>query len=82
LIKRIIVIKLFYKDLDKIKLKNLLEKINLIHYPLKTILELINPKNFWIYEPSSTRAIYNILRHYPKFIYSEYYAYPNLKSLF
>jgi len=80
LIKRIIVIKLFYKDLDKIKLKNLLEKINLIHYPLKTILELINSKNFWIYEPSSIGAICNVLKNYDKFIYSEYYPYPNLKG--
>ena len=80
IIKKLILIKSIFKDLDKISLEKLIEKINLHRYQLKNILELIKLKNFWIYEPSSIGAIYNTLRNYPKFIYSEYFPYPNLKK--
>lgn len=80
IIKKIIVIKLFNEDLDKMKLRYLLDKINLRGYSLKKILEIIRLKDFRIYEPSSFGPIYNTLKKHPKFIFSDYFPYPYLKS--
>ena len=67
--------------MDFHSLKNLINKkqINLSKYPLKTILNIIEIDNFYIYEPSSIGAIYNTLRNYSNFIFSEYFTSSNLK---
>lgn len=80
LIKKIIVIKLIYKELDELKIQKLLDQIDLSRYPLKHILELIKKKDFWIYTPTSYGPIYNTLKKHPKFIFSEYFSRPELKG--
>ena len=75
--KKILIIKLLCKNSD---LKNQICRINLTKYSLKTILKTIKLKNIVIYEPSSIGAIYNKLKNYSKFIFSEYFPYPNLKK--
>ena len=80
LIKKIIIIKLSTKEIDKVQLENLLNKIDLHKYSLKMILQLIKPKNFWIFEPGSYGPIHNTLKKHPKYIFSEYFPYPNLKQ--
>lgn len=75
--KKILIIKLLCKNED---LKNQICRINLTKYSLKTILKTIKLKNMVIYEPSSIGAIYNKLKNYSKFIFSEYFPYPNLKK--
>lgn len=79
LIKKIIIIKLFTKDLDKNKLKSLINKFDLSKYSLRHILDIIKLKDFWIFEPGSYGSIHNILKKHPKYIFSEYFPDPNLK---
>ncbi len=80
ILKKIIFIKSFHPDIERQKLIILMNKINLTGYSLKQILSCIKGKDFWIYEPSSVGAIYNILKNYPKFFFSEYFPHPNLKK--
>lgn len=61
IIKKITFIKLIYNDIDNIKLKKLISKINVNSYSLKTILKLFRNKDFWIYEPRSIGAICNVM---------------------
>jgi len=77
ILKKILIIKLLSKTRD---LKNQISRINLTKYSLKTILKTTKSNNIVIYEPSSIGAIYNKLKNYPKFIFSEYFPHPNLKK--
>lgn len=77
ILKKILIIKLLWKKSD---LKNQISRINLAKYSLKTILKTIKLENIVIYEPSSIGAIYNKLKNYSKFIFSEYFPHPNLKK--
>jgi len=77
ILKKILIIKLLCKDRN---LKTQISRINLTKYSLKTILKTIELEDIVIYEPSSIGAIYNKLKNYSKFIFSEYFPYPNLKK--
>jgi len=77
ILKKILIIKLLCKNRD---LKNQISRITLTNYSLKTILKAIKFENIVIYEPSSIGAIYNKLKNYSKFIFSEYFPYSNLKK--
>lgn len=79
LIKRLIIIKLHFKELDIYTLKELLKKVELTHYPLKKIIKRIKLKDFHIYEPSSSGSIYYALKKSTYFVKSEFFPYPNLK---
>ena len=79
IIKRLIIIKSHFKELDINTLKKLLKKINLTQYPIKKILKSIKSKDFSIYEPSSSGAIYYALKKFSFVIQSEFFPYPNLK---
>ena len=79
IIKRLIILKLHFKELDINTLKNLLGKVELTQYPLKKLIKRTKLKDFHIYEPSSTGAIYYALKKSPYFVKSEYFPYPNLK---
>ncbi|MFX0070088.1 MAG: class I SAM-dependent methyltransferase [Candidatus Hermodarchaeota archaeon] len=80
ILKRLIIIKYFNNKLDKERLYDLVKKIELWQYPLRKVLKVIKSKNIWIYEPSALGAMHNVLKKHPKFVYSEYWPYPNLIS--
>lgn len=79
ILKRLILIKSHFKELDIEILKKYLKKVNLTQYSIKKIFKNIKSKNFSVYEPSSTGAIYYALRKFRFYIYSEFFPYPNLK---
>lgn len=80
IIKRIIIIKQFYIDLNTVELEKLLNKIDLSHYSLINVVKSIHSKNFNIYEPSTLGAISNSLKRYSGFVNSDYFPIPNLKG--
>ncbi len=77
ILKKILITKFLCKNLD---LKNQINRINLTKYTLKTILKTVKSKKFVIYEPSSIGAIYNKLKNYSHFVFSEYFPYPDLRK--
>jgi len=80
IIKRLTIIKYFYKDLNELVLEKLLNKVDLSEYSLINVVKKINSKSFTIYEPSTLGAISNSLKKYPNFINSEYFPDPKMKG--
>jgi len=80
ILKKVLVIKLLHKEINLNKLKELLTKINLDKFSLKSLLSLSKNEDLRIYEPSSIGAIFNVLENYPNFLYSEYFPKPELKG--
>lgn len=82
LVKRLIVIKTigYQKKINPLELKNLINKLNLKKYPLKTIVKVNKSRDFKIYEPSTLGAIHNSLKKSKILISSEFFPDPHLKS--
>ncbi|TFF87118.1 MAG: class I SAM-dependent methyltransferase [Promethearchaeota archaeon] len=79
LIKKIIIIKLIHQHLDIETLKKSMDRLELKKFSLKRIVNMIDSRDFWIYESGSAGPIHNILKEYQKYIYSEYFPNPRLK---